>query len=112
MASASSKSTLAAGTNYNFPAADLVGSTLTVTPAPLTITAVSDTKTYDGTTAAAAIPIVSGLVGTDTVTGLSETFSTGDVGTGKALSVAATPSTTATTAATTRSLRLTTRRAW
>src|SRR5262249_16428378 len=33
---------------------------LNIKPAPLTITAVTNTKTYDATTSAAAIPIVSG----------------------------------------------------
>jgi hypothetical protein len=62
--------------------------TADITPAPLTITAVSNTKTYDGTPGAAATPIVSGLQGTDTVTGLSETYDTKNAGTGKTLSVA------------------------
>ncbi len=35
--------------------------TANITPAPLTITAVTNTKVYDGTTSAAAIPTVSGL---------------------------------------------------
>ncbi len=47
-----------------------------VTPAPLTITAVTNTKVYDSTTAAAAVPMVSGLMGADSVTGLSERYST------------------------------------
>jgi len=50
-----------------------------LTPAPLTITASTDTKVYDGTTAATATPIVSGLVGTDTVTGLTEAYTSKDV---------------------------------
>jgi hypothetical protein len=46
----------------------------TITPAPLTITATSDTKQYDGTDASAQTPTVSTLYGTDTVTGLSQAF--------------------------------------
>ncbi len=60
-----------------------------VNKAPLTITVLSNTKTYDGTASAAATPTVSGLAGSDTVTGLSETYDTKNVGTGKTLSVAA-----------------------
>ena len=57
--------------------------------APLTVTAVGNTKTYDGTTTAAATPTVSGLVGSDTVTGLAETYDTPNAGTGKTLTVSA-----------------------
>ncbi len=60
-----------------------------INKAALTITAVSNTKTYDATTSAAATPTVSGLQGSDTATGLSETYDTKNVGTGKTLSVAA-----------------------
>jgi len=59
-----------------------------ITTAPLTITAVTNTKVYDGTTSAAAIPTVSGLKGTDTVTDLSEVYNTPAVGTSKTLTVA------------------------
>ncbi len=60
-----------------------------VNKAPLTISALSNTKTYDGTTSAAAAPTVVGLVGSDTVTGLSETYDNKNAGTGKTLTVAA-----------------------
>jgi hypothetical protein len=59
-----------------------------ITAAPLTITAITNTKTHNGDTSAAAIPVVSGLLGTDTATGLTETYDTPDIGTGKTLSVA------------------------
>ncbi len=58
-----------------------------INQAPLTISALSNTKTYDGTTSAAATPTVAGLVGSDTVTGLSETYDTALPGTGKTLTV-------------------------
>ena len=61
--------------------------TLVIAPAPLTITAAANTKTYDGTTNAAAVPTVTGLQGFDTVTGLTETYDTKNVGTGKTLTV-------------------------
>jgi hypothetical protein len=59
-----------------------------ITRAALTIGAVTNTKQYDGTASAAAIPGVSGLHGTDTVTNLSENYSTPAIGTGKTLTVA------------------------
>ena len=58
-----------------------------ITAAPLTITAQTNTKTYDGTTSAAAIPVVSGLQGSDTVSNLAEIYDTSTSGTGKTLSV-------------------------
>jgi len=61
--------------------------TLVIAQAPLTITAAANTKTYDGTTNAAAVPTVTGLQGFDTVTGLAETYDTRNVGTGKTLTV-------------------------
>jgi hypothetical protein len=61
--------------------------TLVIVPAALTITAAANTKTYDGTTNAAAVPTVTGLQGFDTVTGLAEAYATRNVGTGKALTV-------------------------
>ena len=65
----------------------VVSGTGTISPAPLVITAVSNTKIYDTTTSAAAIPAVSGLKGADSVTGRSETYDTANVGTGKTLTV-------------------------
>src|ERR1017187_9349755 len=55
----------------------------------LTITAASNTKTYDGSTSASATPTTSGLQGSDSVTGLAETYDTKNAGTGKTLSVSA-----------------------
>jgi trimeric autotransporter adhesin len=60
-----------------------------ITPRPLTITALTNSKTYDSTTSAAAIPTVSGLQGSDTVTGLIEAYVTKTAGTGKTLFVSA-----------------------
>ena len=59
------------GNDYSVTTATAAG---TITPARLTIAATTNTKVYDGTTSAAAIPTVSGLFGTDTVTGLSEAY--------------------------------------
>jgi hypothetical protein len=62
----------------------------TITPAPLTITAVTNSKIYDGNTSAAAVPTVVGLFAPDTVTGLAETYDTPNVGSAKTLSVVST----------------------
>jgi hypothetical protein len=58
-----------------------------ITRAPLSITAVADTKVYDGGTSSVGTPTVSGLVDADTVTGLVQAFDTRNAGTGKTLSV-------------------------
>ncbi|MGD0209241.1 MAG: MBG domain-containing protein, partial [Verrucomicrobiota bacterium] len=60
-----------------------------ISKATLTITAAANTKTYDDSTSAATTPTVSGLQGSDTVTGLAETYDTKHAGTGKTLSVSA-----------------------
>jgi len=58
--------------------------TLTVSsPIAITVTAASNTKTYDGTTSAAAIPtLTSGTLAAGDTATYSETYSTKDVGTG------------------------------
>ncbi len=56
--------------------------------APLTITALGNSKTYDSTVTAAALPAVSGLLGADTVTGLAEVYTDINAGTAKTLNVA------------------------
>ncbi len=61
--------------------------TLVIAQAPLTIAAAANTRTYDGTANAAAVPTVTGLQGFDTVTGLAETYDTKNAGTGKTLTV-------------------------
>jgi hypothetical protein len=51
----------------------------TITPAALTITAVTDTKTYNGTLGSAQIPTVGTLYGGDAVTGLAQSFASKNV---------------------------------
>jgi filamentous hemagglutinin family protein len=65
------------GHNY---AVTLVSAPGTINPAPLTIGAVADAKTYDGTTASGATPTYSTLFGGDTITGLTETYDSKDAG--------------------------------
>jgi filamentous hemagglutinin family protein len=76
------------GLNYNVVNHTANG---TITPAALTLSTVTDTKTYDGTTAAPGVTVgVSGLLGSDTISSLAESFNSKNVaGTnGSTLSVA------------------------
>ena len=50
-----------------------------INPATLTIAAAPNTRTYDGTTSAAATPVVTGLVGGTTLSGLSESYTSANV---------------------------------
>jgi filamentous hemagglutinin family protein len=72
---------------YQLASTTAAGNVGTITAAPLTITAVTNTKTYDGNVSAAATPTLVGLVGGDTATGLSEVYTDRNVGTGKTLNV-------------------------
>jgi uncharacterized protein YfiM (DUF2279 family) len=73
----------------NYTVSTVTSTAGVISQASLTITAAANTKTYDGTTSASATPTASGLQGSDTVTGLAETYDTKNVGTGKTLSVSA-----------------------
>jgi mucin-19 len=78
--SASGLSLLGAGaSNYtvNTTATSAIG---VITPRPLTLAAVSDTKTYDGGTASSASPTATGLVGGDTISNLGEHYDAKTVG--------------------------------
>ena len=78
------------GNNYIVNTVNTLTSTAgVINRATLTITAAANTKTYDGTTSASAAPITSGLQGSDSVTGMVETYDTKNAGTGKTLSVSA-----------------------
>jgi filamentous hemagglutinin family protein len=60
------------GTNY---AVSTQSATGTITPAPLTIAAISDNRTYNGTTSSSGTPTVAGTVyGSDTVSSLSQAY--------------------------------------
>ncbi|MBI5702098.1 MAG: hypothetical protein HZC39_01090, partial [Chloroflexi bacterium] len=67
--------------------------TLTVNPRPITVTAATDTKTYDGTTSSTGVPsITSGnLVGSDTAV-WTQTFDNKNAGTNKTITPAGTVS--------------------
>jgi trimeric autotransporter adhesin len=65
------------GGNYTISTSTATG---TITPAALTLSAVTDSKTYDGTTAATGTTVgISGLEGSDTVSGLTESFASKNV---------------------------------
>ena len=59
----------------------------TITARPLTVTAVADSKGYDGTTSSAGVPTYGALVGTDTAT-VAQRFDNKNAGTNKTLTPA------------------------
>ena len=63
----------------NHLASDGAAVAIMINQATLTIHALTNAKVYDGTTTASAIPTVSGLIGSDTITGLSEVYDSKDV---------------------------------
>ena len=71
------------GNNYTLTI--LSGTGGRITPKALSITAVANTKVYDGGITSANKPTVTGLVGTDRVTGLFQLYTDKFVGTGKEL---------------------------
>src|SRR5207253_2038347 len=73
----------------NYTVTTVADTTGVISAKALTITAQTNSKTYDSTTSAAAVPVVVGLVGSDTVTGKAETYATANAGVGKTLSVSA-----------------------
>ncbi|WP_443750099.1 YDG domain-containing protein [Asticcacaulis solisilvae] len=66
------------GGNYAVTTVTAAGS---IARAALTLTAVTDTKTYDATTASSGTVAVSGLLGSDTVTGATQAFDSRNAGT-------------------------------
>ena len=65
------------GNNYTYTFVPV--STGVIVPAPLTITATSDTKVYDSTTTSSKTPTYGTLFGADSVTGLIQAFVSKDV---------------------------------
>jgi hypothetical protein len=76
----------ASGSDGNYKLSFVDGAML-INPAPLVITAVTNTKSFDGNVQAQAVPVVSGLKGPDAVINLSEAYADANPGTGKTLSV-------------------------
>jgi hypothetical protein len=73
-------------TSSNY-AVNFTDGSLSIAPAPLTVTAVTNTKSFDGNVQAQAVPVVSGLKAPDVVINLSEAYADANPGTGKTLSV-------------------------
>ena len=71
----------------NYLVAFVPSTTSSITPATLNIQAVADTKVYDGKINSAARPDVSGLFGSDRVTGLWQQFADDNAGTGKIINI-------------------------
>ncbi len=75
------------GANYTVTLAG--NATSSIDRAPLTLFAQANSKTYDGSTSATAVPVVAGLQPGDSVTDRAETYDNPNAGTGKTLSVSA-----------------------
>ncbi len=71
----------------NYAVTTVANATGSITKAALTITASPNTKAFDGTITAAAVPTIAGLQGGDSVSGLNESYDNSNPGTGKTLSV-------------------------
>jgi outer membrane protein OmpA-like peptidoglycan-associated protein/5-hydroxyisourate hydrolase-like protein (transthyretin family) len=76
--------------NYTLSATPIT-TTADITEKPITVTAVTDTKTYDGTRSSVGVPTSDPLVAGDTGT-WTQTFDTADVGSDKTLTPAGTVS--------------------
>uniref|UniRef100_UPI0025C198A2 MBG domain-containing protein n=1 Tax=Aquabacterium sp. TaxID=1872578 RepID=UPI0025C198A2 len=66
----------------------ITNANLSIGRAALTLTASGGSKTYDGGTSSSGTVSVSGLQGSDTITGLSQVYANKNAGTGKTISVA------------------------
>jgi len=64
---------------YQLSSANLSANIGTITPASLTLNAVTDSKTYDGTTASAGALGIAGLMTGDTITGATQVFNSKNV---------------------------------
>ena len=75
--------TLTGTASGDYTATQQTGLTANVTTRPITVTAATNSKTYDGTTSAAAIPtITTGTLATGDTQTFSEVYSTKDAGSG------------------------------
>ena len=64
----------------NYTVNATAATTASITPAALALQATADSKTYDGTTVSSAAPATGGLLGPDTVSGLSQSFDSQNAG--------------------------------
>jgi hypothetical protein len=70
------------GLNYDLT---FVSTNGVIEPAPITVTAVADTRTYDGTTASAGVPIVTGTLAVGDLPNFTQSFDNKNAGTAKTL---------------------------
>ena len=63
----------------NYTVNSVASTTASITPAPLTLNAVSDTKVYDGTTGSSGVVGTVGLQGSDSVGNLSQSYASKNV---------------------------------
>ena len=71
----------------NYLVAFLPSVTNSITPATLTLSAVTSTKVYDGTTASAGVPVITGRKTGDSITNLAQVFADKNVGSGKIINI-------------------------
>ena len=71
----------------NYAITTVTDHTGSINPAQLWVTATANTRTYDATTIAVAVPTVTGLIGADTATNLHEVYADDNAGAAKTLSV-------------------------
>jgi hypothetical protein len=79
--------TAVGGDASNYAFTQPTGLAANITVRSLTIQASANTKTYDGNTTSANTPSVSGIQGTDSVSGLSQSYADANAGTGKTIAV-------------------------
>jgi len=72
-----------AGNNYNV--SYVTNTSGVITARPITVTAATDAKTYDGTTISVAAPVIAGGLGAGDTAAFLQSFDTKNVGTGKTL---------------------------
>lgn len=71
----------------NYLVAFLPSVTNSISPATLTLSAVASSKVYDGTTASAGVPVITGRKTGDSITSLAQVFADKNVGSGKTINI-------------------------
>lgn len=71
----------------NYLVAFLPSVSNSITPATLTLSAVASSKVYDGTTASAGVPVITGRKTGDSITNLAQVFADRNVGSGKTINI-------------------------
>ena len=71
----------------NYAVTHQASTTASITPAALSIAAVMNSKTVDGSISAAAVPVVTGLIGSDKISGVTESYFDARTGSSKTINV-------------------------